>query len=97
MIAPLANNPGPPRWIIDDTANLYDARLYVVHTQYPRIFGEILPPDDEDLDIVSPRIHLSNGDWLCYIHWIDPPSGSVEGMVRSLEEAIEFHWAIRDA
>ena len=75
---------------------MQDARVYVAHTQYPRFFAEILPPDDEELNIFSPRSQLPNGDWFSYIYWIDIPIINLEEMIQSLEQALDHHWVIRD-
>jgi hypothetical protein len=96
MIAPLSRNLGPPRWIIDDTSKIEEARVYVAHTHSPRFFAEILPPDDEDLNVGFIGMQLSNGEWLSYIQWIDEPCVNVVEMIQSLEEALAHHWTIRD-
>lgn len=44
MIAPYHRRSPIPRWIIDDTTRLAEARVYLALTQYPRFFAELLPP-----------------------------------------------------
>ena len=38
-----------PRWLIDDTADISNGRVFVFHTQTPLFVGELLPEDEAEL------------------------------------------------
>lgn len=84
-----------PRWLIDDTTGIADARIYVVHTQAPRFIGELLPDDEAALSGIT--FGCPGGQTLCLIEWIDPPQGfDYTEMSLSLSQAINHHDNIRD-
>ena len=80
-----------PRWLIDDTAGISAARVFVVHTEFPRFFGELMPDDEHDP--AGATIAAPFGWTLCRIEWIDrvPATAIDEGLVRSLGQAVS-HW-----
>lgn len=82
-----------PRWLIDDTADLGAARVFVAHTQRPRFFGELFPGDEAPLAGVS--IAAPQGESVGAIHWIDEPIFDADELCRSLAEAIANHYASR--
>ncbi len=82
-----------PEWLIDDTTDITDARVYVAHTREPRFFGELVPEDEADPDGIT----LSAiGEVICQIHWIDQPVFDAEALCRSLQDALNHHWAVRE-
>jgi hypothetical protein len=84
-----------PRWLIDDTADISNARVFAVHTQEPRLIGELLPEDEGGLDAIQ-LSGLPYGEILTRIVWFDDPVFEADDLCRSLAEAIERHAAVRD-
>lgn len=83
-----------PRWLIDDTADVTNARMFAVHTQEPRLLGELLPGDEAELEGIE-LAGLPYGEILTRIVWIDDPVFDANDLCRSLREAIERHAAVR--
>lgn len=80
-----------PRFLIDDTAGLGDAQVFVMHTQTPRFIGELVPEDEAS---VIGQIELSGLPYhevLTNIHWIDEPSFDPDELIPAMAEAIEIH------
>ena len=84
-----------PRWLIDDTADATNARIFAFHTQEPRLIGELLPEEEAGLEGIQ-LSGLPYGEVLTRILWFDDPVFDAEDLCRSLREAIEHHAAIRD-
>jgi len=84
-----------PRWLIDDTADITNARVFIFHTQEPRFIGEVLPDDEPGALLGGITISAGHGESLCRIIWIDDPVFDAEELCRSLREALEEHFAIR--
>ena len=84
-----------PRWLIDDTADISNARLFAIHTQDPRLIGELLPEDEAGLDGIQVA-GLPYGEVLTRIVWLDDPIFEADDLCRSLAEAINHHAAIRN-
>ena len=85
-----------PEWLIDDTAEIGEARIFCMHTRAPIFVGELLP--DDEAPIVGSVFSAPNGQTLCNIEWFDEPSFSGEdasAMCRSLAAALKAHEAIR--
>lgn len=90
-----------PRWLIDDTADLTNARMFAVHTRAPRLIGELVPEDESAIDGIQFG-GLPYGQILTRIVWIDQPDLDVEIRLVNVEElcgslaaAIEQHAAAR--
>lgn len=84
-----------PRFLIDDTAGISDAQIFVIHTQTPRFIGELVPEDE-----ASPlgQIELTGlplRQVLTNIVWFDDSSFDPNELIPSLAKAIERHDAIR--
>lgn len=88
------HRPELPRWLIDETADLSQARVFVVHTQTPRFFGELFPADETPL--AGSIIAAPHGESVAAIQWIDEPIFDADELCRSLAAAIHHHYAIRD-
>ena len=84
-----------PRWLIDDTADIGNARVFAIHTQEPRLMGELLPKDEAELSGVE-LSGLPYGEVLTRIVWIDEPVFDADDLCRSLAEAIRRHAAVRN-
>jgi len=82
-----------PEWLIDDTADVTEARVFIVHTREPRFVGELLPDDEHDPDGVT--LAAPFGQTVCRIDWIDPPEFNSQELLRSMAEAIRHHGAVR--
>lgn len=85
-----------PQFLIDDTSDITNARIFVVHTQTPRFIGELLPEEEAELDGIT--ISVNPGDQvLCRINWIDRPrsDSQLSALIKSLREAIDRHDAVR--
>jgi hypothetical protein len=85
-----------PEWLIDDTAEIGEARVFCTHTRMPMFVGELLP--DDEAPIVGSTFAAPHGQTLCNIVWFDQPSFSDEeaqDMCRSLAEAVKTHDAVR--
>ena len=81
-----------PEWLVDDTADITNGRLFVAHTEGPALFGEILPEDDAPIDGLT--VSLSGNLVLCRIVWLT--NGDFDDqMIRSLAEALEHHDDVR--
>lgn len=78
-----------PRWLIDDTTGVADARVFVAHMAVPRFVGELLPEEEAPLDGVTIAAPL--GQVLCRIEWFDPPEFDANELAQSLSRAID-HW-----
>lgn len=83
-----------PEWLIDDTAGIADAEVYVVHTRRPRFWGVLVPEDEADLEGVT-LAGLPCGEVLFGIAWMDPPVFDPDELIPSLRAALELHWSIR--
>lgn len=88
-----------PRFLIDDTSDLGEARLFITHTQRPRFIGELFI-DDADGNSEAPiggvTIGISATEALANIEWIDDPAFDVEELAPALRAALDAHWSIRD-
>lgn len=78
-----------PRWLIDDTAGIADARVFVVHLCEPRFVGELLPDDEAPPDGVTLAAPL--GQTPCRIKWLDPPRFDASELCGSLACALRHH------
>lgn len=83
-----------PRWLIDDTADITNGRVFVVHTQAPRFIGELLPEDEATLDGVEIS-GLPFGQVLTRILWFDEPEFEIDELCRSLIDALLHHDGVR--
>jgi hypothetical protein len=83
-----------PRWLIDDTADVSNARIFAAHTQEPRLIGELLPEDEAELNGIELSA-LPFGLILTRIVWIDDPEFDADDLCRSLCEAIMQHQVLR--
>lgn len=91
MIA--TTKPDFPRWLIDDTADITNARVFVFHTYTPRFLGELLP--DDEAPPGGATFSAPNGQTLCRVVWFDPPEFDGEDICRSLAAAIRHHEGVR--
>ena len=82
-----------PEWLIDDTADITNARVFVVHTQEPRFVGELLP--EEEAEISGITISTIDHQVVCRITWINDPVFDVNKLCSSLAHALRHHFAIR--
>ena len=85
-----------PEWLIDDTADVGEARIFCIHTREPRFIGELLP--DDEAPIEGSVFSAPNGQTLCKIEWWDEASFSDEeasAMCRSLAASLKAHEAVR--
>ena len=80
-------------WLIDDTADIGNARVFVVHTVEPRFVGEIVPDDEAPISGVT--ISATLGQTVCNVLWIDEPIFDVSDLCKSLAIAIGRHDASR--
>jgi len=87
--------PDRPEWLIDDTADVGEARIFAVHTIKPRLIGELVPDNelgaDEFRDDVSGLTLAAAGWTLCRIEWIDKPEFNADRLCRSLREAFDSY------
>lgn len=85
-----------PEWLIDDTAGIEGARIFVAHTVEPIFFGELLPEDEAGLEPFQfsglPYCQVLTNIW-----WVHEPIFDANELCRSLTEAIENHEAIRNS
>ena len=84
-----------PRFLIDDTAEIGDARVFVCHTRKPRFFAEIVPEEDATRAGIE-FSGLPKGEVATRIHWIDDPVFDADEMIEALSDALDSHWAIRE-
>lgn len=87
-----------PRFLIDDTAEIGDARIFVTHTQRPRFVGELFIEDEDDglnAPISGVTLSVSDTEVLAAIDWFDDPVFDPGELVTALREAMEHHWSIR--
>lgn len=83
------SEPQFPRWMIDDTSGIADARVFVAHMQSPRFVGELLPDDEAPIDGIT--ISAPLGQTVCRICWFDSPVFDASELSASLKRAIEHH------
>lgn len=83
-----------PRWLIDDSADVTNARVFAIHTQEPRLIGELLPSEEAALEGIE-LSGLPYEEVLTRIVWIDDPVFDADDLCRSLAAAIEHHAAVR--
>jgi hypothetical protein len=83
-----------PRFLIDDTTDIGEARVFVTHTQKPRFIGEIMPEEEGEIAGVT-LSGLSGEEVVCRILWLDPPKFDPNELMPALRAALERHWAIR--
>lgn len=83
-----------PRWLIDDTSDLGNARIFCVHTQTPRLIGELVPEDEAHLEGIQIS-GLPDGQVLTRIRWMDNPVFDPEDLAGSLARAIDAHGSVR--
>lgn len=50
-----------PRWLIDDTSGIADARVFVAHMRTPRFVGELLPDAEADPSRTEPFTNTEIG------------------------------------
>ena len=84
---------GFPRWLIDDTAGIGDARVFVAHMRTPRFVGELLPDAEADPSGVTFAAPL--GQTLCRIIWFDETRFDAAEICESLAAAIRRHDVVR--
>lgn len=84
-----------PRWLIDDTADVTNARVFAIHTQEPRLIGELLPEEEAGLEGIQ-LSGLPYGEVLTGIVWMDDPVFDPNDLCGSLRQAIEHHAAVRE-
>lgn len=84
-----------PRWLIDDTTGIADARVFVAHLNEPRFVGELLP--DEEAELGGVTIAAPLGQTLCRIKWFDPPRFDASELCESLAAALRRHDAVRSS
>ena len=85
-----------PEWLIDDTASITQAQIWVTHTRSPRFFGELLCYDEAPTEGVA-IVGLPYGYVVCSVRWVDPPVFDAAALSLSLGQAIESHNAIRES
>lgn len=85
---------GFPRWLIDDTAVVGDARVFIAHTVKPRFVGELLPVDEGPIDGIT--FSAPMGQVVCNIDWHDDPVFDSQELLRSMAKAIIHHFSVRD-
>lgn len=83
-----------PRFLIDDTSALGDARVFVCHTRRPRFVGELVPSDEAPPGGLV--LAINDDEDLVGIDWIDPPTLDLAEIARALGDALADHWAVRD-
>lgn len=88
------SGPQRPRWLIDDTSAITEARVHVAHTARPRFFGELLPRAEVAGGVA---IDAPQGQAVVITEWIDEPAGDADwsAIEASLARAIEHHAAVR--
>jgi len=91
-----------PRFLIDDTAELGDARVFVTHTDRPRFVGELFIEDENgntDAPLLNGGVTLSVSatEVLAAIDWIDDPIFDPNELIPALRGALETHWLIRES
>ncbi len=88
--------PDLPRWLIDDTAGIGDARIFVIHTQEPRFVAEHFP--DGEADVSNFVISVADGD-LVVLQWLgeppDPREIDATELIKSFNAAMDLHAAVR--
>lgn len=82
-----------PRWLIDDTTGISEARIFVAHLEHPRFAGELLPAEKADLGGIT--VSAPGGQVLCKIHWFAPPVFDPEELAGSLAKAIDHYESVR--
>ncbi len=88
-----------PRFLIDDTADLGNARIFIAHTQDPRFIGELFIDDEEGesgAPIEGVTLRISDTETLAAIDWIDDPVFDPEELIPALCEALAAHCAVRE-
>lgn len=84
-----------PRFLIDDTAGISDAQIFVVHTQTPRFIGELVPEDEAEVIGQIELTGLPDHEVLTRIVWIDDPIFDPDELIPAMAQAIENHAAAR--
>jgi hypothetical protein len=84
-----------PRWLIDDTAGIGDARVFIAHTIKPRFVGELLPVDEGPIDGIT--FPAPMGQVVCNIAWHDEPIFDSQELLGSMAKAILHHDSVRGA
>lgn len=82
-----------PRWLIDDTADISEARVFVTHTREPRFTGELLPEHESHLDGIE--LTAPQNQVVSRIRWVDPPEFDATELLESLAGAIHHHYSCR--
>lgn len=82
-----------PRWLIDDTTGITDARVFVAHMQRPRFIGELMPDDEADISGIT--LEAPFHQTVCRIEWFDDPVFDADELCRSMAEAIRHNDAVR--
>lgn len=83
-----------PKFLIDDTAEISDARIFVMHTEHPRFIGELLPSEEALLSGVT--FSCIHNQTLCKVQFIDDPSDyDLQLISGPLNEAIKHHDSVR--
>lgn len=81
-----------PKWMIDDTAAISDARVFVAHLESPRFVGELMADDEADIDGIT--LAAPFGQTVCRVTWFDKPQID-DTLLQSMAEAIKHHDAVR--
>lgn len=84
-----------PRWLIDDTSGISDARVFIAHTIKPCFVGEILPADEAPVAGVTLAAPMNQV--VCNIVWYDDPVFDSQEMLESMFKAILHHDSVRGA
>lgn len=83
-----------PRWLIDDTSDVSNARIFCMHTQSPMFIGELLPEEEAELSGLE-IVGLPAGQVLTHITFLHKPCPLPDDLARSLTQAIQQHDAVR--
>lgn len=93
--------PEMPRFLIDDTAGISDARVLVTHTRMPRFVGELFTANEDGVFdapfmLGGLTISLSCTEVVAIFDWIDPPVFDPNELIPALRAALEAHWSVRE-
>ncbi|MGV3605221.1 MAG: hypothetical protein ACO1RA_02355 [Planctomycetaceae bacterium] len=89
--------PGFPRWLIDDTAAIADACIFVFHTRWPRFLCELIPNDELTAEDLRLSIAAPHEQSLARIQWIDNAKGAdLAEIAKAFQRAYHHHESVRE-
>ncbi len=95
------NNRQIPRFIIDDTAEPGDARVFIMHTISPRFVAELIPANESFIGVgTNVSFSLASGDSCCVLEFYDEPALSdaeASELCHAIDAVLSHHFAIRDS